>query len=395
MANNISTYTHDETELPFEDWSKTLHSFSDLASIIQSTHDAAQLSAVKAINRMQTMRNWLIGYYIVEFEQHGKDRAEYGTWLLKKLEERVDRKGLNVTLFQTSRNFYNLYPQMGGLFVPNEIYSTLSNKSENHVSVVEKSIDGQTNTIYATVSHKFHTPPEVIVSRLSFSHIREIMSVNDPLARYFYEQECIKCTWSVRELRRQISTNLYIRAGLSSNPEKILSLPSVQGHDSVELQIRQPFTFEFLGLKAQEIVDEHDLEDALISHLQEFILEMGKGFCFEARQKRIIIDDEYYYPDLVFYNRILHCSVIIELKNAEFSHENLGQLNAYVSYYKENEMQPGDNPPVGILLCTRKGKKMVEYALAGMDNQLFVSTYMLQLPDRKTLEDFLLKQLGE
>lgn len=395
MANEISTYTHEGMELPFEDWSKTFHSFSDLASIIQSTHDVAQSSAIRAINRMQTMRNWLIGYYIVEFEQHGKDRAEYGTQLLKKLEEQVNRKGLNVTLFQTSRNFYNLYPQMGGLFVPNEIYSTLSNKSESRIPLMDKSTDAQTNTICATVSHKFQTPPEMIVSRLSFSHIREIMSVDDPLARYFYEQECIKCTWSVRELRRQISTNLYFRAGISGNPEKMLSQSSVQGHDSAALQIRQPFTFEFLGLKAQEIVDEHDLEDALISHLQEFILELGKGFCFEARQKRIIIDDEYYYPDLLFYNRILHCGVIIELKNEEFSHENLGQLNAYVSYYKENEMQLGDNPPVGILLCTRKGKKMVEYALAGMDNQLFVSTYMLQLPDRKTLEDFLLKQLGE
>lgn len=395
MANEISTYTHEGMELPFEDWSNALHSFSDLASVIQSTHDVAQSSAIRAINRMQTMRNWLIGYYIVEFEQHGKDRAEYGTQLLKKLEEQVNRKGLNVTLFQTSRNFYNLYPQMGGLFVPNEIYSTLSNKSESRIPLMDKSTDAQTNTICATVSHKFQTPPEMIVSRLSFSHIREIMSVDDPLARYFYEQECIKCTWSVRELRRQISTNLYFRAGISGNPEKMLSQSSVQGHDSAALQIRQPFTFEFLGLKAQEIVDEHDLEDALISHLQEFILELGKGFCFEARQKRIIIDDEYYYPDLLFYNRILHCGVIIELKNEEFSHENLGQLNAYVSYYKENEMQLGDNPPVGILLCTRKGKKMVEYALAGMDNQLFVSTYMLQLPDRKTLEDFLLKQLGE
>lgn len=284
---------------------------------------------------------------------------------------------------------------MEGLFVPNKIYSTLSNKSGNRIPLMDKSADAQSNTNCATASHNFQTPPEMIVSRLSFSHIREIMSVDDPLARYFYEQECIKCTWSVRELRRQINTNLYFRIGISANPEKMLSLPSVQGHDSATLQIRQPFTFEFLGLKAQEIVDEHDLEDALITHLQEFILELGKGFCFEARQKRIIIDDEYYYPDLVFYNRILHCGVIIELKNEEFSHENLGQLNAYVSYYKENEMQPGDNPPVGILLCTRKGKKMVEYALAGMDNQLFVSTYMLQLPDRKTLEDFLLKQLGE
>ena len=197
----------------------------------------------------------------------------------------------------------------------------------------------------------------------------------------------------MRELRRQISTNLYVRAGISSNPEKMLSLPSIQGHDTAELQIREPFTFEFLGLKAKEIVDEKDIENALIDHLQEFLLELGKGFCFESRQQRIIIDDEYFYPDLVFYNRILHCHVIIELKDEEFSHQNLGQLNAYVSYFKEKEMQPGDNPPIGILLCTRKGKKMVEYALAGMDNQLFVSTYMLQLAGKKTLEDFLLKQL--
>lgn len=386
MANEVKRYLHDGLELPFEDWSKTLHSFNDLASIVQTTHDAAQSSAVKAINRMQTMRNWLIGYYIVEFEQHGKDRAEYGTQLLKKLEERVDRKGLTTTLFKWARKFYRLYPQMmENLPIP--ICATVMHQLQP--------IENKEDTIGASMTHQFVTPGKTIISHLSFTHLREIMTLDDPLARYFYEQECIKCTWSVRELRRQISTNLFVRAGISTNPEKLLSLPSVQGHDSAELQIRQPFTFEFLGLKAQEVVDEHDLEDALISHLQEFILELGKGFCFEARQKRIIIDDEYYYPDLVFYNRILHCGVIIELKNEEFSYENFGQFNAYVSHYRENEMQPGDNPPIGILLCTRKGKKMVEYALAGMDNNLFVSTYMLQLPDKKTLEEFLLKQLEE
>ena len=386
MANEVKRYLHDGMELPFEDWSKTLHSFNDLASIVQTTHDAAQSSAVKAINRMQTMHNWLIGYYIVEFEQHGKDRAEYGTQLLKKLEERVDRKGLTTTLFKWARKFYRLYPQMmENLPIP--ICATVMHQLQP--------IENKEDTIGASMTHQFVTPGKTIISHLSFTHLREIMTLDDPLARYFYEQECIKCTWSVRELRRQISTNLYVRAGISTNPEKLLSLPSVQGHDSAELQIRQPFTFEFLGLKAQEVVDEHDLEDALISHLQEFILELGKGFCLEARQKRIIIDDEYYYPDLVFYNRILHCGVIIELKNEEFSYENFGQLNAYVSHYRENEMQPGDNPPIGILLCTRKGKKMVEYALAGMDNNLFVSTYMLQLPDKKTLEEFLLKQLEE
>lgn len=386
MANEISTYFHDGMEIPFEDWSKKLHSFNDLTSIIQTTHDAAQSSAVKAINRMQTMRNWLIGYYIVEYEQHGKDRAEYGTQLLKKLEERVNRKGMTTTLFKWARKFYRLYPQMTDN-LPVRICATMMHQLQ--------SVENKEDAIGASMMHQFMTPGKTIISHLSFTHLREIMTLDDPLARYFYEQECIKCTWSVRELRRQISTNLYVRVGISSNPEKMLSLPSIQGHDSVDLQIRQPFTFEFLGLKAQDVVDEHDLEDALISHLQEFILELGKGFCFESRQKRIIIDDEYYYPDLVFYNRILHCGVIIELKNEEFSYENFGQLNAYVSHYRENEMQPGDNPPIGILLCTRKGKKMVEYALAGMDNQLFVSTYMLQLPDKKTLENFLLKQLRE
>lgn len=396
MANESTTYLHDGMELPVEDWSQNTHSFDELTKIIRDTHDAAQTTAVKAINRMQTMRNWLYGYYIIEFEQHGKDRAEYGTQLLKRLEERVNRKGLTETLFKNSRKFYRLYPQMVeniiGVISPTVSDKLLESKDASGLCDTQMTENEHVEKS-PTVSDGFRTTGQVIISRLSFSHIVEIMTVDDPLARYFYEQECIKCTWSVRELRRQISTNLYVRTGISSNPEKMLSLPSLQGHDNNELQIRQPFTFEFLGLKANEVVDEKDIENALIDHLQDFLLELGKGFCFESRQKRIIIDDEYYYPDLVFYNRILHCGVIIELKDEEFSHQNLGQLNAYVSHYKEHEMQPGDNPPIGILLCTRKGKKMVEYALAGMDNQLFVSTYMLQLPDKKTLEDFLLKQL--
>ena len=396
MANESTTYLHDGMELPVEDWSQNTHSFDELTKIIRDTHDAAQTTAVNAINRMQTMRNWLYGYYIIEFEQHGKDRAEYGTQLLKRLEERVNRKGLTETLFKNSRKFYRLYPQMVeniiGVISPTVSDKLLESKDASGLCDTQMTENEHVEKS-PTVSDGFRTTGQMIISRLSFSHIVEIMTVDDPLARYFYEQECIKCTWSVRELRRQISTNLYVRTGISSNPEKMLSLPSLQGHDNNELQIRQPFTFEFLGLKANEVVGEKDIENALIDHLQDFLLELGKGFCFESRQKRIIIDDEYYYPDLVFYNRILHCGVIIELKDEEFSHQNLGQLNAYVSHYKEHEMQPGDNPPIGILLCTRKGKKMVEYALAGMDNQLFVSTYMLQLPDKKTLEDFLLKQL--
>lgn len=358
----------------------TNHSFEELSQYVVETHLYAQGSAIKAINQMATLRNWLIGCYIVEYEQNGSDRAKYGDRLLKRLEERVDTKGLNETLFRNSRTFYKLYPHISELL---QIHPMLSDELKNTPS-----------EIHPTLSDEFKTPPQKILERIPFSHLCEIMTQKDPLARFFYETECIKGTWSVRELRRQISTNLYFRSGVSKDPKKLLASIAPE-KNTAALAIRQPFAFEFLGLKAKDVISEGDLEDALITHLQDFLLELGKGFCFEDRQKRMIIDDEYYYADLVFYNRILHCSVIVELKNDEFRHEYLGQLNAYVSYYKENEMYEGDNPPVGILLCTRKGEKMVEYAIAGMDNHLFVSTYMLQLPDKTTLEKFLLKELNE
>ena len=218
------------------------------------------------------------------------------------------------------------------------------------------------------------------------------MVIDDPFERYFYENECIKCNWSVRELRRQIKTNLFFRAGISRNPELLIESKTIEC-SKTSLTIKDPFTFEFLGLDGKDAMYESDLEQALMNHLQEFILELGEGFCFEARQKRIIIDDKYYFIDLVFYNRLLHCSVIIELKNNEFKHEDLGQLNAYVSYYKKHEMVDGDNPPVGILMCTDKGSEMVEYALSGMDNQLFVSTYMLHLPNKRRLQEFMLSEM--
>lgn len=182
MANDITTYSHEWMELPFEDWSNELHSFNDLASIVQTTHDAAQSSAVKAINRMQTMRNWLIGYYIVEFEQHGKDRAEYGSQLLKKLEETVNRKGLTRNTFQSSRNFYRLYPQMIENF-QNRICTTVSCKStEDATSLPLEDVTRRTDIICPTVSCKFVTSGETLLSKLSFSHINEIMKVADPLA---------------------------------------------------------------------------------------------------------------------------------------------------------------------------------------------------------------------
>ncbi len=348
--------------------------FEILAEAIKRINDKAGNAAKSAVNQLMTLRNWAIGYYIVEYEQAGSDRAEYGTQLLKNLENAISQKGLNTTLFKYCRIFYLLYPQIG---------ATVSDLLG--LQDIEKS---------TTVSHQFTTKPEVLISNLSFSHIREILVLDDAFERFFYETECIKCNWSVRELRRQIKTNLYVRAGISKQPELLL-MESVDESRQNILSIKDPFTFEFLGLEAKAAVTESDLEQALMNHLQEFMLELGQGFCFEARQKRIVIDDKYYFIDLVFYNRLLHCNVIVELKNNEFKHEDLGQLNAYVGYYKMNEMMAGDNPPVGILLCTGKGSQMVEYALSGMDNQLFVSTYMLHLPDKKRLEAFMLKEIEE
>lgn len=349
-------------------------SFEHLTQLVEQVHNSAYSSSVKAINRFATIRNYIIGFYIVEYEQDGSDRAKYGDKLLKRLAERINKRGINETLLKVSRAFYLNYPQ---------IQSYLAGKSatSSHQLSDEKS---------ATLSHQFVTSADKLLSQLSFSHIREILTVDDSLARFFYETECIKCCWSVKELRRQIATNLYFRAGVSKKPELLLQRTEI--NTTPALTIKDPFSFEFLDLRP-EAFTETDLENALITHLQDFLLEMGKGFCFEARQKRMIIDDEYYFADLVFYNRILHCNVIIELKDDEFKHADLSQLNAYVSYYRANEMNEGDNPPIGILLCTRKGEKMVEYALAGMDNNLFVSTYMLALPDKETLREFILSEL--
>ncbi len=372
--------------------------YNELELAIKEAHSSLQQNTIKAINRNITIRNWLIGYYIVEFEQKGEDRAKYGLRLLKSLEESINTKGLNETLFKWSRIFYNLYPS-----VEDVISATLSQITDLNITQIcatsHESINNNILSKSETLSHELQTPHTDIfklISNLSFSHIRELLVIDDKAKRFFYETECIKGNWSVRELRRQINTLLYERSGMSKNSEKLIQLTNENiKYSNIEDIIRQPFTFEFLGLKAKDVVEEKDIETALLNNLQEFLLELGYGFCFEARQKRIIIDDEYYFADLVFYHRILHCHVIIELKNDEFRHEHIGQLNAYVSYYKETQMQEGDNPPIGILLCTHKGEKMVEYAIANLENKIFVSQYLLKLPSKEQLENFIITHSRE
>ena len=368
----------------------SVSTFENLAERVKNVHNATSSVAKGAVNQLLTIRNWAIGCYIVEYEQEGRDRARYGARLLQNLSDKLSIKGLDRSMLNVCRLFYIRYPQ---------ICETASHKLQMIGSItnalcLKNIVRKDSNEICDSVNHKFMTPPEVLLNHLSFTHIREILSLEDPVERFFYELECIKGTWNVRELRRQIDTKLYFRSGISKKPKLLLQRIEKSGADAV-LSVKNAYALDFLGLKAKDEFSETDLEQAIMEHLQEFLLEMGKGFCFEARQKRIIIDDEYYFADLVLYNRLLHCNVIVELKVGKFRIEHAAQLNAYISYFKDCEMVDGDNPPIGILLCTEKGPKMVQYVLNGMDEKLFVSTYKLQLPDRQQLENFLIKEVKE
>lgn len=229
---------------------------------------------------------------------------------------------------------------------------------------------------------------ERLISSLSFTHICELLRCEGAEKRAFYEDQCIRGCWSVRDLKRQITSLLYERSELSINKQKLAEKThdSTEGSSIGQLTIRDPFVFEFLGLTPQEVMSESHLEYQLLDKLQEFLLELGQGFCFESRQRRILIGDTYYFVDLVFYHRILKCHVLVDLKLEGFTHENIGQLNTYVSWFDKNVREQGDNPPIGILLCTEKDHALVQYALAAMDNALFVSKYQLQLPTPEVLK---------
>mgnify|MGYP002626962924 FL=1 len=235
--------------------------------------------------------------------------------------------------------------------------------------------------------------PDVLFSRLSLTHLVRLTSIKESLQRTFYEISAISGVWSVKELERQMKSNYYIRSGWSAKPEKLKALVNAKAsRRTLREDLKSPFVFEFLGLASKDVWEESDLEQSIIDHLQEFILEMGKGFCFEARQKKILIDDDYHKIDLVFYNRIIKAHCLVELKAHQLDYSDVAQLNMYLNYYRKNEMQPDDNPPVGILMCTEVGAETAEYATAGLDQQLFISKYELQLPSPEKITAFLRKE---
>ncbi|MCH6234702.1 PDDEXK nuclease domain-containing protein [Cognataquiflexum rubidum] len=372
--------------------------FELLIDTISKTHSHFQQQAVKAVNVSLTLRNWLIGYYIVEFEQKGEDRAKYGKKLLANLAKRCTSiKGLDERTFRNFRLFYLYYPQIEPL-VASQIQNSPIRMSLTSELEKNENLDSQLRILGSLTSEfqltEFQLKGSIIVQSLSYTHIEQLITIENNIKRSFYELECIKGTWSVRELKRQINSLYYERSGMSIKPEMLSQITQQKAEIANPSDIvKSVYAFEFLGLKAKDAVEENDLESALLDHLQDFMMEMGHGFCLEARQKKILIGDEYFFIDLVFYHRILKCHVLVELKVEDFNHHNIGQLNTYVNYYKANVMQSDDNPTVGILLVTNKNTALVEFATTGMDNKLFVSKYLLELPKKEILEAFITNEL--
>ena len=371
--------------------------FDKLVSEIQHTTSHFRQNAIKAVNINLTLRNWIVGFYIVEFEQNGEDRAIYGSKLLQKLAITIDVKGLTAPELSRCRQFYCAYPQILGLLsqefksiVSTTILGTLSQKSQINQSVKNELFINTDVTNSNLKTDKIET----LFLSTSYSHFVELIKIDDPTKRKFYELLILKTTPSVKELQRQINTLTFERLGLTDN--KTIGFQELQRKiipENKEDVIKSHYFFEFLNIKNTHLVEENDLEEALITHLQQFMIELGNGFCFEARQKRILIGDDYYFIDLVFYHRILKCHILVELKTEKANHEHIGQLKTYINYYKKQISLASDNPPMGILLVTDHNKALVEYAVADSDKDLFVSQYELQLPDKEQLILFIENEL--
>ena len=375
--------------------------FESLVGHINRVQDALQAQAAHAVNLSLTARNWLVGYYIVEYEQHGEDRAKYGEKLLKNLAQRLNRRGLGERRLYEYRLTYQVYPQLGGVVAEyvvkngqDEILRLTTAKSEDSTVLIEKL--RSSTAISAVPQEAWQTPAKSLFYKLSATHLIYLSNFNDELKRAFYEQETIRGCWTVTELDRQVSSQYYERMGLSKDKKALQKLAMKNAQQLAPRDIlHNPVTLEFLGLESQEVYTETKLESYILNHLQAFLLEMGRGFCFEARQKRILVDQDYFKADLIFYHRILKCHVIIDLKIDRFRHEYASQLNLYMNSYKHEVMQEGDNPPIGLLLCTDYGETTVQYATEGLSQNLFVSKYRLQLPSEDEIRKYLLESISE
>jgi predicted nuclease of restriction endonuclease-like (RecB) superfamily len=320
-------------------------SLEEIAERIKQLIHEARFAVSRVVNDKLLLTYWDIGRLIVEHEQDGNLKAQYGTRLLGELSKKLTRemgRGFSRSNLQNMRNFYIAYP------------------------------------ICQTVSGK-----------LSWSHYCELLSLKEPDERSFYEHEAANANWSLREMKRQIGTSLFERLLLSegkTNQETVLAL-SREGIPMSEPQdiLKDPYVFEFLGVREEKPMLEKDLEAKLIRHIEEFLLELGRGFMFVGSQQRISIGNSHYYVDMVFYNKILRAYILIDLKITSLKIEHAGQMNAYLNYYKTEVNDEGDNEPIGIILCKSDDEIVAEYALGGLSNQVFASRYVYYIPDKEQL----------
>lgn len=321
---------------------------SEISPVVQEIRtvlNTARGNVAKQVNSELLMTYWKIGEIIVRYEQDDNIRATYGEQTLKQLSKVLTRelgKGFSRSNLQNMRSFYLTYQKC-----------------------------------------------QTVSGKLSWSHYCELLGISDSDRRSFYEKEAINAGWSVRELKRQIDSSLFERLLLSKgdiNKETVLALAENGVEISEPLDIiRDPYVFEFLGLPEDKPVLESELEEALVRQIEKFLLELGRGFMFVGTQQRITIDNEHYYADMVFYNKILRAYVIIELKTRKLMPAAVGQLNMYLNYYASEVNDPDDNPPIGIILCTDKDSVGAEYALGGLSNNIFASRYILYMPDKEQL----------
>jgi predicted nuclease of restriction endonuclease-like (RecB) superfamily len=360
--------------------------FQPLVELCRATHGETQIRASRVVNSVLVVRNWLFGCYIIEFEQNGTDYATYGKQTLKRLSHELKGtlgRGFSVDSLELMRRFYLGYSDKVG-----------SQKSETLSRIFGPENSDTVSRIFVVDSNPL-LPKEIRQTLsgellgqfpLAWSHYVTLLTIDDSDERSFYEIEANQNGWSVRELERQVASSLYQRLALSRDKDEIRRLAAEgQVIEKAADLIKSPFVLEFLGLEEKPTYSEDDLESAIINKLESFLLELGKGFLFEARQRRFTFDNDHYYVDLVFYNRLLRCYVLIDLKLDKLTHEDLGQMQMYVNYFDRYEKLDEETPTIGIVLCARKNDALVELTLPENAN-IFASKYELYLPSKEELK---------
>lgn len=374
--------------------------YKDVVDSIARINTIAQVAVGRNLNQILTLRNWVIGAYLVEYEQNGEDRAKYAAHLIENIANDLKKNGISGFSVSNLKNFRQLaliYPSIGGKNKPQSLQLLLKTDPQNEIrqtsgefiSPIFPSLEERAANLQMLdwQNAKYY---ENLFSVLTWSQLLELSRIDDSLKRAFYELECVKSRWSVRDLKRQMNSLLYERVGLSKDKDAVMELANKgQLVDNPKTILRDPYILEFIGLEKRVAYSESDLEQALIDHLQEFLYELGRDFCFMDRQYRITVAGRHHYLDLLFYHRRLRCLVAIELKLKEFQHEDAGQMNFYLNFLKEQVAYPDENAPIGIILCAEKDAEEARYATAGLDQQLFVSQYLVALPSEEQLRQWL------